>query len=80
MTGGGLSVAVPAFILTWFVFDGVWPETLPDRSRFAITYLALFGSVLGFFWSLLNPLLLLAVYAVVFTYIFSPGVQRCFHQ
>jgi drug/metabolite transporter (DMT)-like permease len=50
VTGGGLSVAVPAFILTWFVFDGVWPETLPDRSRFAITYLALFGSVLGFFW------------------------------
>jgi ABC-type polysaccharide/polyol phosphate export permease len=28
--------------------------------------------VLGFFWSLLNPLLLLAVYAVVFTYIFQP--------
>jgi ABC-type polysaccharide/polyol phosphate export permease len=30
------------------------------------------ASVLGFFWSMLNPLLLLAVYAVVFTYIFSP--------
>jgi ABC-type polysaccharide/polyol phosphate export permease len=30
------------------------------------------ASVLGFFWSLLNPLLLLAVYAVVFTYIFQP--------
>jgi ABC-2 type transport system permease protein/lipopolysaccharide transport system permease protein len=30
------------------------------------------ASVLGFFWSLLNPLFLLAVYAVVFTYIFSP--------
>jgi drug/metabolite transporter (DMT)-like permease len=50
VTGGGLSVAVPAFVLTWFVFDGVWPQSLPDRSRFAITYLALFGSVLGFFW------------------------------
>lgn len=50
VTGGGLSVAVPAFVLTWFMFDGVWPESLPDRSRFAITYLALFGSVLGFFW------------------------------
>jgi lipopolysaccharide transport system permease protein len=30
------------------------------------------ASVLGFAWSLLNPLLLLAVYAVVFTYIFQP--------
>jgi drug/metabolite transporter (DMT)-like permease len=50
VTGGGLSVAVPAFILTWFAFDGVWPQVLPDRARFAILYLALFGSVLGFFW------------------------------
>ena len=50
VTGGGLGVAVPAFILTWFAFDGVWPEVLPDRARFAISYLALFGSVLGFFW------------------------------
>jgi drug/metabolite transporter (DMT)-like permease len=50
VTGGGLSVAVPAFVLTWFVFDGVWPNDLPERARFAITYLALFGSVLGFFW------------------------------
>jgi len=30
------------------------------------------ASALGFFWSLLNPLLLLAVYAAVFTYIFQP--------
>ena len=30
------------------------------------------SSLLGFFWSLLNPLLLLAVYAVVFTLIFQP--------
>lgn len=30
------------------------------------------ASVLGFLWSLLNPLLLLFVYAVVFTYIFNP--------
>lgn len=50
VTGGGLSVAVPVFVLTWFAFDGSWPQALPDRARFAITYLALFGSVLGFFW------------------------------
>jgi ABC-type polysaccharide/polyol phosphate export permease len=30
------------------------------------------GGALGFFWSLLNPLLLLAVYATVFRYVFSP--------
>jgi ABC-type polysaccharide/polyol phosphate export permease len=30
------------------------------------------SSALGFAWSMLNPLLLLAVYAVVFTYIFQP--------
>ncbi len=30
------------------------------------------ASVLGFLWSLLNPLLLLIVYAIVFTYIFNP--------
>lgn len=50
VTGGGLSVAVPCFVLTWFAFDGSWPDALPERTRFAILYLALFGSVLGFFW------------------------------
>jgi len=30
------------------------------------------ASALGFLWSLINPLLLLFVYAVVFTYIFNP--------
>jgi drug/metabolite transporter (DMT)-like permease len=50
VTGGGLSVAAPAFVLTWFIFDGVWPQELPARAGFAILYLALFGSVLGFFW------------------------------
>ena len=39
------------------------------RRELAARYRA---SVLGFLWSLLNPLLLLAVYAVVFTYIFNP--------
>jgi ABC-type polysaccharide/polyol phosphate export permease len=30
------------------------------------------GSALGFFWSLVNPLLLLGVYATVFRYVFTP--------
>ena len=49
VTCGGLMVAVPALILIWFLFDGSWPQALPDRARYAIVYLALFGSVLGFF-------------------------------
>ena len=32
------------------------------------------GSVLGYFWSFLNPLLLLAVYTVVFSTVFQPRV------
>jgi drug/metabolite transporter (DMT)-like permease len=50
VTGGALAVAVPAFVMTWFVFDGAWPQDLPERARLSIGYLALFGSVLGFFW------------------------------
>ena len=34
------------------------------------------GSVLGFFWSLANPLLLLAVYTIVFTIFFPSNVVR----
>lgn len=33
------------------------------------------GSVLGFVWSLVNPLVLLAVYTFVFTYIFEPRFE-----
>jgi ABC-type polysaccharide/polyol phosphate export permease len=33
------------------------------------------GSLLGFLWSLVNPLLLLAVYAVVFRFVFAPRAE-----
>ncbi|HUP49291.1 MAG TPA: ABC transporter permease [Thermoanaerobaculia bacterium] len=33
------------------------------------------GSILGYFWSLANPLLLLAVYTVVFTIVLRPGLD-----
>jgi hypothetical protein len=32
------------------------------------------GSVLGYFWSLVNPLLLLAVYTFVFSFVFRPRI------
>jgi len=33
------------------------------------------GGVLGFFWSLANPLLLLSVYAIVFRFVFAPRTE-----
>lgn len=48
MTAGGLIVSVPLFILTWFIFDGHLPETIPTRAGVSILYLAVFGSLLGF--------------------------------
>jgi len=50
VTGGGLMLAVPLFILTWMLFDGGWPSALPERAGFSIVYLAMFGSLLGFLW------------------------------
>jgi lipopolysaccharide transport system permease protein len=34
------------------------------------------GSVLGFFWSLLNPICMLIVYTIAFKYILNNGIQR----
>lgn len=59
-------------LLPWVIFGGLWGHRglirqfvrreIEERYR---------GSVLGIFWSLLNPLLMLAVYTVVFGFIFS---------
>ena len=34
------------------------------------------GSVLGFFWSLLNPVLMMLVYSFVFSMILRQGIQE----
>lgn len=47
-TAGGLLVATPLFDLTWYLFDGTWPVSLPFKAALSILYLATFGSVLGF--------------------------------
>lgn len=48
MTLGTLLVALPLFFAAWWLADGRWPETLPDRAVAATVYLGVFGSVLGF--------------------------------
>ena len=47
-TLGSLSVGLPLFFATWWLVDGQWPATLPDRAMAAILYLSVLGSVLGF--------------------------------
>lgn len=48
VTGGGLLVAAPLYLLSWWVFDGDGPAALTPRAGYAIAYLGLVGSVLGF--------------------------------
>ena len=47
-TFGSLAVGLPLFFATWWLTDGHWPATLPDRAAAAIIYLGMVGSVLGF--------------------------------
>lgn len=46
---GGLLIAAPLYVITWFSYDGVIPEHVSSRALLAILYLSVFGSVLGFF-------------------------------
>ena len=48
LTCGALTVAVPAYLLTWWIIDGHWPASLTPRATMAIVYLGVFGSVVGF--------------------------------
>jgi len=48
ITTGELLVAVPLFIITWWVFDGSMPKEMPVRAGLAILYLGTIGSVIGF--------------------------------
>lgn len=47
-TAGTLLVAMPLFVLAWWLADGCLPATVPTRAGAAIVYLGAFGSVLGF--------------------------------
>jgi drug/metabolite transporter (DMT)-like permease len=48
VTGGGLLVAAPLYLLAWLAFDGHTPGHLTVRAGAAILYLSLMGSVVGF--------------------------------
>ncbi|MBZ0070947.1 MAG: DMT family transporter [Gammaproteobacteria bacterium] len=48
VTGGGLLVAAPLFLISWLLFDGQAPTALTPRAAYAILYLGLMGSVVGF--------------------------------
>lgn len=47
-TAGCLLVAIPFFILSWWLADGHIPQDISPRAGGAIIYLGVFGSVLGF--------------------------------
>ncbi|OIO71169.1 MAG: EamA family transporter [Zetaproteobacteria bacterium CG12_big_fil_rev_8_21_14_0_65_55_1124] len=48
LTSGGLAIATPLFLLTWFLSSNGPPVDVSARTAGSIAYLALFGSVLGF--------------------------------
>lgn len=48
ITTGSLLFAVPAYLLSWLLMDGQWPDGIPVRALSAIIYLGLVGSVVGF--------------------------------
>jgi len=56
MSTGGLLVCLPMFVLTWWIFDGTWPDNVENRVVGSIVYLAFFGSLIGFtlYFFLLN--------------------------
>lgn len=48
VTAGGLLVAVPLFLLSWFLQGETWPQVIDSRALGSIVYLGVVGSVLGF--------------------------------
>ncbi|MCU7866073.1 MAG: DMT family transporter [Candidatus Thiodiazotropha sp. (ex Lucinoma borealis)] len=48
VAAGGLMVAVPLFLLSWFIQGESWPAVVDYRALSAIIYLGIVGTVLGF--------------------------------
>jgi drug/metabolite transporter (DMT)-like permease len=45
---GGLLLAVPAYLITWWAVDGHWPAELPVTSFASIIYLGVIATTIGF--------------------------------
>ncbi len=45
---GGLSLALPAYLLTWGIVDGQWPAALSNVNIAAIAYLGMIATTVGF--------------------------------
>jgi drug/metabolite transporter (DMT)-like permease len=45
---GGLAIALPAYLMTWLVIDGQWPESLSPVNIAAIIYLGVIATTIGF--------------------------------
>ncbi len=45
---GGLTIALPAYLLTWSSIDGQWPENLSPVNIVAIVYLGVIATTVGF--------------------------------
>ncbi|WP_456416426.1 DMT family transporter [Thiolapillus sp.] len=48
IAGGGLLVAVPLYLLTWWMLQEPWPQQIPARAGWAILYLGVIATVFGF--------------------------------
>ena len=48
VVAGSLMLALPAYLMTWLVLDGRWPEVLPQNSLLSILYLGMVATTLGF--------------------------------
>jgi drug/metabolite transporter (DMT)-like permease len=48
VTSGALMLVAPSLFIIWELFDGVLPQAIATRAAWAIMYLGVFGSVLGF--------------------------------
>jgi drug/metabolite transporter (DMT)-like permease len=48
VVAGSLLVALPAYLATWWLLDGRWPEVLPTSSWLSILYLGVVATTIGF--------------------------------